>query len=212
MAHYFLWPWLYGYIDVPNCFSLAYTCMYLFVILCSFLHLQPVFCLPFRAKLVMLSIGSLTSVIMYSLVKGGQLLSDPLYTHVPHVMRHFLYLAAHCPYWVSPVPLGHVTYPSMLDKQCCTRGTCTIISLIFIRLIFVWKCFVLNKFRTGVTIRECFQLKKFGIHMQEASTVHVYPGLEILDRIREASGITVGFHHALKSPPWKCQVRCCHDQ
>ena len=158
--------WLYWHTNL----FLSYIHLSLFVILGSFFRFQPVFCLPFCAKLVMLSIGSLTSVIMYSLVKGGSFYQ----THsIPLVMRRCLYLAAHCPYWVSPVSLSYVTYPSMLDKQCCTRGT--VISLIFVRLIFVWKYFLWNKFRMEVTIRKYFQSKKFGIHMREASTVHVYP-------------------------------------
>ena len=144
---------------------------------------------------------------MYSLAKGGSLYQT---RSIPLVMGRCLYLAAHCPYWVSPVPLSHVTYPSMLDKQCCTRGT--VISLVFICLIIVGKYLVWNIFRMEVTILKYFQSKKFGIRLREASTVYVYPGLEILDRIWEASGITVGFHHALKSPPCKCQVLCCRDQ
>ena len=30
----------------------------------------------------------------------------------------------------------------------------------------------------GITIRKYFQFQKFGIHMREASTARVYPGLE----------------------------------
>ena len=54
----------------------------------------------------------------------------------------------------------------------------TTISLSVIRLISCEKYFIKNSFWMGVTIRKYFQLQKFQIRTREASTVHIYPGLE----------------------------------
>ena len=126
MVYYSLLPWLHGNIYIPICVFLTYNC-FLLLYWASFIHFQPLFFIVMLyssylfAKLVMLSIGSLTSVSACSLVKGVQSLSEPFYMYLLSCCLAFVSLPI-APYWISPCTPQSCHLSSHLDKQYCTRG------------------------------------------------------------------------------------------